>query len=132
MPVDARGAMKSWATADSSATASSTQRTGAREAQGNGLQTRKAVSSNLTPCSKRKVYMFKVYWTNADGKPDAEEYDEMAMALQVANGLRQDGFRFVTMVSENPNSVGKPGVDSVVDGVLPDGNIYEWKMRRTQ
>ena len=44
--------------------------------------------------------------------------------------MRECLMSFVTMVSEDPNSVGKPGVDSVIDGVLPDGNIYEWKMRR--
>jgi hypothetical protein len=75
--------------------------------------------------------MFKVYWTDRDGQPNAEEYDDMLLALQVSNSLRNDGFRFVTLVSENSNSVGRPGVDSVVDGVLPDGNVYEWKMRRT-
>ena len=76
--------------------------------------------------------MFKVYWTDRDGKPDAEEYDDMSLALQVTNSLRNDGFRFVTMVSENPNSVGKPGVDAVVDGKTPDGEAYTWMMRRTQ
>jgi hypothetical protein len=33
---------------------------------------------------------------------------------------------FVTMVSEDPNHVGKPGVDSVVDGKTPDGVAYTW------
>jgi hypothetical protein len=34
------------------------------------------------------------------------------------------------MVSEDPNSVGKPGVDEIVNGKLPDGTNYEWKKRR--
>jgi hypothetical protein len=33
---------------------------------------------------------------------------------------------FVTMVSENPNSVGKSGVDEVKDGKCPDGVAYDW------
>jgi hypothetical protein len=40
--------------------------------------------------------------------------------------LRQSGRTFVTMVSENPNNVGKKGVSSVVDGMLPDGSKYDW------
>jgi hypothetical protein len=34
------------------------------------------------------------------------------------------------MVGENPNQVGKMGVDSVEDGKLPSGEEYTWKMRR--
>jgi len=30
------------------------------------------------------------------------------------------------MVSENPNSVGKAGVDEIKDGVCPDGVAYDW------
>ena len=33
---------------------------------------------------------------------------------------------FVTMVSENPDSVGKSGVDSIKNGVCPDGVLYDW------
>jgi hypothetical protein len=74
--------------------------------------------------------MYKVYWTDRDGKPDAEEFSDLTVALKVSQSLRNDGFEHVVMSSQVTNSVGKPGVDSVVDGVLPDGSIYEWKMRR--
>ena len=67
--------------------------------------------------------MYKVYWTDADGKPDAEDYDDLALALQVSNSLRQDGFRFVTIVSENINCTSKPGVDTVKDIDNYDGWI---------
>ena len=67
--------------------------------------------------------MFKVYWTDAAGKPDAEEYDDLSTALQVTNSLRHDGFTFVTMVSENPNCTSKPGVDTVTDIANYDGWI---------
>jgi len=33
---------------------------------------------------------------------------------------------FVTMVAEDPNQVGKSGVDSIVDGKCPDGVAYDW------
>ena len=75
--------------------------------------------------------MFKVYWTDKDGKPDAEEFSDLTQALKVSHSLRNDGFEYVVLSSQVTNSVGKPGVDSIIDGVLPDGNIYEWKMRRT-
>lgn len=76
--------------------------------------------------------MFKVYWTDKDGKPGAEEFSDLTQALKVSHSLRNDGFEHVVLSSQVTNSVGKPGVDSIIDGVLPDGNIYEWKMRRTQ
>ena len=82
--------------------------------------------------------MYKVYWTgksspgNNDGVAESETYESLDMALKQAAFLRERGYTFVTMCSENPNSVGKPGVDSVKDGVLPDGEPYTWMMRRTQ
>ena len=76
--------------------------------------------------------MYKVYWTCPQQMPASQDFEQLNEALAHAKYLRDAGRTFVTMVSEDPNSVGKPGVDSVVDGVLPDGNIYEWKMRRTQ
>lgn len=49
---------------------------------------------------------------------------DLGAALKFAELKRNEGFRFVTLVSENPNSVGKPGVD--VTG--PD---YDWVKRRS-
>jgi hypothetical protein len=75
--------------------------------------------------------MYKVYYT-IDTTPYAEIFEDMTTALSATQFHRSLGRTFVTMVSENPNSVGKPGVDSVVDGVLPDGLAYTWMKRRTQ
>jgi hypothetical protein len=75
--------------------------------------------------------MYKIYFTNEYG--EARSYDEptLSEALKTVEGLRrQTRYKFITMVSENPDCVGKQGVDSVVDGKLPDGNDYEWKKRR--
>jgi hypothetical protein len=80
------------------------------------------------------ISMFVVYWL--DGPPDAEDtaryqrFDETALAdaLRFAEGLRkrQAGgaeVSFVTLCSENPHSVGKPGVADPPAG-------YDWKKRR--
>jgi hypothetical protein len=52
--------------------------------------------------------------------------------LRIAKEKRRAGFSFVSLTSENPDSVGQPGVDSIKDGVLPDGENYTWMKRRTQ
>jgi hypothetical protein len=74
--------------------------------------------------------MYKVYWTCLQGQASYQDFEELNEALKHSKYLRDVGRSFVTMVSENPNCVGKPGVDSVVDGKLPDGSNYEWKKRR--
>ena len=75
--------------------------------------------------------MYKVYWTvPINNEAFSEDFDDMSMALARTKSLRDAGRTFVTMVSENPNSVGKPGVDAIVDGVLPDGTEYTWRKRR--
>ncbi len=71
--------------------------------------------------------MFKVYWTDAANQPHAFDTQDLSIALQKCNTLRQEGHHFVTMVSENPASVGKPGVSSVESGRLPDGSTYDWR-----
>lgn len=75
--------------------------------------------------------MYKIYFTNEYG--DARSYDEPTLsgALKIAEGLRKQArYSFVTMTSENPDAVGKTGVDEIKDGVLPDGTQYDWKKRR--
>lgn len=74
--------------------------------------------------------MYKVYWTAEDGQARSEDYVEMIEALTRSNHMRTIGYSYVAMVSENPNQVGKMGVDSVEDSKLPNGKDYTWKMRR--
>ena len=74
--------------------------------------------------------MFKVYWMSELDEACYQDFEDMSAALNWTQFLRDKGRTFVTMVSENPNSVGEQGVDSVIDGKLPDGNDYEWKKRR--
>ena len=75
--------------------------------------------------------MYKIYYTNEHN--EARSYDESTLkeALLLVEGLRRNTRNsFVTIVCENPNAVGKPGVDSITNGVLPDGSNYEWRKRR--
>lgn len=74
--------------------------------------------------------MFRLYWTDTDGKAQALYVMGLNKVLKMTEDLRREGNTFVTMVSEDPNSVGKPGVASVEDGLLPDGTNYEWRKRR--
>lgn len=75
--------------------------------------------------------MYKVYWSSEDGAARSKDYLEMTEALTEANRMRTLGMAYVAMVGENPNQVGKMGCDSVEDGLLPNGESYTWKMRRT-
>ena len=74
--------------------------------------------------------MYKVYWTDFTNTPQGIYTNTLTGALSITEEKRQAGYTFVTMVSEDPNSVGRPGVDSIEDGVLPDGTDYTWKKRR--
>jgi hypothetical protein len=74
--------------------------------------------------------MFKVYWTDEDDVAHGHPYADLSAVLIVTKNLRDAGMRFVTMVSEDPNCVGKMGVDTVADGKTPDGVPYSWVKRR--
>jgi hypothetical protein len=70
--------------------------------------------------------MFKIYWTGADNEACAQEEDVLTRALEIVKRKRDAGHRFVTMVAEDPQHVGKPGVAAVEGGKTPDGLDYEW------
>lgn len=79
--------------------------------------------------------MFMVYWTvveGSDSTPHAQLFDSAdmlgAMALMEQLRARQrvgEGVGFITMSSENPESVGHPGVDITGPG-------YNWTKRRNR
>jgi len=78
--------------------------------------------------------MYKVYWSDDDyaGNPFSANYEKLSEALEFTECLRRLGhIRFITMSCENPNQVGKMGVDSVKDGKLPNGEPYTYMKRRT-
>ena len=74
--------------------------------------------------------MYKIYWTDFTNTPQGIYTNTLDGALRICEEKRSAGYTFVTMVSENPNSVGKSGVDEIKDGVLPDGTEYTWRKRR--
>lgn len=77
--------------------------------------------------------MYMVYWTvveNETATAQGREFpsDQMSVAMKFMEELRTrqrggEAIYFVTMSSENPNSVGHPGVADP----HPD---YNWKKRR--
>ena len=87
-------------------------------------------SSNLSLTAKKGkiVYtVYKVYWTYPNSNnPYSQDMLDLGEALRFCESLRKHGCRFVTMVSENPDLVGKSGAAGVVDGKLPDGSDYDW------
>ena len=56
---------------------------------------------------------------------EVEVYD-LSEAMEFAKTVNC----FVTITDGSFEIVGKFGVDSIKDKVLPDGNTYEWKKRR--
>ena len=70
--------------------------------------------------------MLKIYWTDAANQAHSHDTESLTEALSFSEAKRKEGNHFVTMVSENPNSVGKAGVSAVVDRKLPDGSDYDW------
>ena len=70
---------------------------------------------------------FVVYWMNEPNGPGVREshyqhfgMDEMSLALNLMETLRNSGMMYVGMVSQNPQSVCKPGVSDK----LPED--YSW------
>ena len=77
---------------------------------------------------------YKVYWTE-DSNIHSQTDEDLTTALGITESLRKrrrDGanISFVTMVSENVDSIGEMGVDSVKDGKTPNGENYTWVKRR--
>lgn len=69
--------------------------------------------------------MYKVVWKDS-GIAHEREFDNLGPAMDWAKTLAV----FVTIQGNGYDIVGKFGVDSVVDGVCPDGVKYDWKKRR--
>ncbi len=68
--------------------------------------------------------MFKVYWTDQEGKSMGKQFVDMSIALTFTQELRNVYKRkFVTIVSENPDCTSLPGVSD------PPAD-YNWKKRR--
>lgn len=70
--------------------------------------------------------MYKVQWKDTHGKYFEREFDNLTPAMEWAKTLAL----FVTITGGEFEIVGKFGVDSIEDGVCPDGIDYTWKKRR--
>ena len=70
--------------------------------------------------------MFKIYWTDKQAQACSQDEAQLTRALDIVKARRDAGYAFVTMVAEDPQHVGKPGVDAVENGKTPDGHDYDW------
>lgn len=72
-----------------------------------------------------------VFWLAADGAAHSQVFakDALSDALTFSKARRDEGCRHVCISLEMEESVGKPGVDQVQGGRLPDGHVYDFDKR---
>lgn len=73
--------------------------------------------------------VFKIYYTTETGNVGFQDHTNLTEALAAAEHYRKVRCRFVTMVSESSDIVGKAGVAGVSDGKLPNGEDYTYTKR---
>jgi hypothetical protein len=71
---------------------------------------------------------FEVKWNGPSGVEKSLMFPSLGAAMEFSKGLGT----FVTITNGDFEVVGKFGVDSVKEGVLPDGTNYGWMKRRKQ
>jgi hypothetical protein len=71
--------------------------------------------------------MYKVNWNGASGAEKSLDFPDLDLAMKFSKSLGS----FVVISGGDTEIVGKFGVDSVKEGVLPDGSDYSWCKRRT-
>ena len=69
---------------------------------------------------------FEVKWNGPSGVEKSLMFPSLGAAMEFSKGLGT----FVTITNGDFEIVGKFGVDSVKEGVLPDGTDYSWYKRR--
>ena len=69
---------------------------------------------------------FEVKWNGPSGVEKSLMFPSLNAAMEFSKGLGT----FVTITNGDFEIVGKFGVDSVKEGVLPDGTDYSWYKRR--
>ena len=67
-----------------------------------------------------------VIWKDAENDLCEREFSNLTPAMDWAKTLAL----FVTIKGADYELVGKFGVDSIKEGILPDGTDYTWKKRR--
>jgi hypothetical protein len=75
---------------------------------------------------------YVIFWLEAEQAAFREFTEQQLVeALNFAQEKRTTaGTSHVVLSSELAQQVGQRGVDSVIDGKLPNGNKYDWKKRR--
>ena len=64
--------------------------------------------------------MYRIYYTDPDTDfPHCVTYDELTTVLQRVNSLRDEGFTYVTMVSDYADMIGKPGAKGAGSEYVP-------------
>lgn len=64
--------------------------------------------------------MYRVYYSDPETDfPHCATIGELYMALSYCEQLRQEGYTYVTMVSDYHNMVGKPGVQAAGSEYVP-------------
>lgn len=72
--------------------------------------------------------MFKVEWKDAANINCIEECQDLLEAMAFAKGIDS----FVEIKGNGVEIVGRFGVDSVKEGLCPDGHAYTWKKLRNR
>ena len=72
--------------------------------------------------------MYNVSWKDADDVVCKKECDGLNAAMAWAKDINY----FVTITGNGIEIVGRFGVDSVKEGVCPDGSVYNWKKLRNR
>ncbi len=77
---------------------------------------------------------YTIYWTSCDGRTALSEtiIDDMGEALRRMENMRKVPSQFMNIAwcSVDSNQIGGLGVDTVKDGILPDGQDYVYKTGR--
>jgi hypothetical protein len=77
---------------------------------------------------KMKEEKIRVIWKDTSGVASEREFNGLTPAMDWAKTLDA----FVTIKSNAYEIVGRFGVDTIKDGVCPDGVDYTWMKRRSQ
>ena len=70
--------------------------------------------------------MYEVNYKDVNDSNCIEEFESLTAAINRSKVLN----KFVTISFDGNQLVGKFGVESVEDGLLPNGDSYTWKKRR--
>jgi hypothetical protein len=74
--------------------------------------------------------IYTIYWLEQE-IPLYMQLTDLVAATEFMESLRKDAqASAIAMNSEHKDQVGKAGVDSIKDGVCPDGVPYDWVKRR--